>query len=53
MKEKFLIYKKYEISSAHKLDINRAHPCSHLHGHNYEITIYITGKINEKCLKTS
>jgi len=41
------IGKTYHLSASHQLKaLPPEHPCSRLHGHNYEITIVVKGKIN-------
>lgn len=40
------IYKVKEISIAHKLSLPYDSKCNKLHGHNFKIEIWVTGKVN-------
>jgi len=37
------ISKEYTFSASHSLPLEPEHPCSHLHGHNYTVKIFISG----------
>lgn len=42
------IKKEYHFSSAHQLKgLPDSHPCSRLHGHNYVLTVHLTGDVND------
>ena len=42
------IKKTFEISAAHKLDLNYESKCTELHGHNWIITVYLrSNELNE------
>lgn len=42
------ISKRFDFSSSHQLEgLHAEHPCSRVHGHNYEVTIYITGETDD------
>ena len=42
----FTISKAYTFSASHKLDhLPAEHPCSRLHGHNYEMTIELSSPV--------
>jgi len=44
-----IIYKKYTFDAAHKLTkVKVGHPCSFLHGHTYNVIIYVEGGIDER-----
>lgn len=38
------VYKKSNIACSHSLDLPYPSPCSHLHGHNYTVEVWITGE---------
>jgi 6-pyruvoyltetrahydropterin/6-carboxytetrahydropterin synthase len=38
------IKKTFEISAAHKLELNYESKCTNLHGHNWVITVYLRAK---------
>ena len=40
----YCISKKLEISAAHQLTLSYDSKCSHLHGHNWEIVIYLVSR---------
>lgn len=40
----YCISKKIEVSAAHQLKLSYESKCSHLHGHNWEITIYLVSR---------
>lgn len=41
------IKKEFHFSSAHQLHgLPADHPCSRLHGHNYVLTVFLTGEVN-------
>lgn len=43
-----IIKKEFHFSSAHQLHgLPDIHPCSRLHGHNYILTVYLKGEVNE------
>jgi len=35
------VIKKLEISAAHKLNLPYESPCTNLHGHNWQVTVYL------------
>jgi 6-pyruvoyltetrahydropterin/6-carboxytetrahydropterin synthase len=42
------IKKEFHFSAAHQLyGLPEEHPCSRLHGHNYVLTVYLRGDIND------
>ena len=42
------IKKEFHFSSAHQLNgLPPEHPCSHLHGHNYILTVHFAGELNQ------
>lgn len=41
----YKITKRMEISGAHKLDLPYESPCKNLHGHNWIVTVEITGNV--------
>lgn len=42
------ISKDFQFSASHQLfGLPEAHPCSRLHGHNYEVKLSLTGTLNE------
>lgn len=42
------ISKHFDFSASHRLDgLPETHPCSRWHGHNYDITITLTGKTDD------
>lgn len=42
------IKKEFHFSSAHQLNgLPDSHPCSRLHGHNYILTLYLKGELND------
>lgn len=44
----YYVSKRIEISAAHNLSLNYNSKCSHLHGHNWIITVYCRAKeLNE------
>jgi 6-pyruvoyltetrahydropterin/6-carboxytetrahydropterin synthase len=46
--EEVTIYKIIWISSAHKLSLKYESKCNRVHGHNYKIETWVTGKLNEE-----
>ena len=41
------IYKSFRFEAAHRLpNLPPEHKCSRLHGHSFEVEIYVTGKID-------
>lgn len=36
----YYVRKTIEVSASHKLDLDYESPCTHLHGHNWKITVY-------------
>lgn len=43
-----VIKKEFSFSSAHQLTgLPAEHPCSRLHGHNYTLTVYLSGELDE------
>lgn len=40
----YCISKRLEISAAHQLTLSYDSKCSHLHGHNWEIVIYLVSR---------
>lgn len=49
----YCISKKIEVSAAHQLKLSYESKCSQLHGHNWEITIYLVGrKLNQDGMVT-
>ena len=44
-----IVYKKFHIESARSLpNLPDEHPCSHVHGHSFEIILKVSGELNEK-----
>ncbi len=42
------IYKKFQIEAAHKLpNAPDGHKCKRLHGHSFDIEIYVSGQVSE------
>lgn len=42
------IKKEFHFSSAHQLfGLPETHPCSRLHGHNYILTLFLSGELDE------
>jgi len=42
------ISKQFHFSAAHQLHgLKEGHPCGRMHGHNYQLTVYLQGKPNE------
>ncbi|ALG68302.1 6-carboxytetrahydropterin synthase QueD [Beggiatoa leptomitoformis] len=40
------IYKKFSIEAAHRLpNVPEGHKCARLHGHSFQITIYVSGTV--------
>ncbi len=40
------IYKKFNIEAAHRLPhVPEQHKCARLHGHSFQITIYVSGEV--------
>ena len=45
----YRISKQFSFSASHVLDhLPANHPCSHLHGHNYRITIHLKSDVLDK-----
>jgi len=43
------IYRKFTIEAAHRLPhVPAGHKCGRLHGHSFQITLYVCGEINEQ-----
>ncbi len=43
------IYKKFNIEAAHHLpNVPKGHKCGRLHGHSFQIIIYISGNVGEE-----
>ena len=41
------IYKKFSIEAAHRLpNLPEGHKCGRLHGHSFQITIYVSGQVD-------
>jgi len=46
---KIAIGKTYHLSASHQLKyLPDGHPCARLHGHNYEITVVVSGQIGDE-----
>lgn len=44
----YRIAKRFAFSASHQLDsLPPEHPCSRLHGHNYEVEVIVTGELDE------
>ena len=42
------IFKEFQIEAAHRLpNVPEGHKCARLHGHSFQITIYVSGPIDE------
>lgn len=42
------IYKSFRIESAHRLpNVPEGHKCARLHGHSFEITLYVRGPVGD------
>jgi 6-pyruvoyltetrahydropterin/6-carboxytetrahydropterin synthase len=42
------ISKEFHFSASHILKgLPKNHPCGRMHGHNYVLTVYLTGKVDE------
>lgn len=47
----FLIGKAFKFSAAHHLTkVDPAHKCYRMHGHNYEVTVTLSGVLNEQAM---
>jgi 6-pyruvoyltetrahydropterin/6-carboxytetrahydropterin synthase len=44
----YYVQKTLEISSAHRLDLDYESKCTHLHGHNWKITVYCKARELDK-----
>ena len=45
----FEITKKFDFAAAHRLDhLEKGHPCTTIHGHNYEVIVCLRAKILDK-----
>lgn len=45
---KTTIRRDYTFSAAHWLpDVERGHKCGRLHGHNYKVSLFVTGKLTK------
>ncbi|MHA2097385.1 MAG: 6-pyruvoyl trahydropterin synthase family protein [Candidatus Kariarchaeaceae archaeon] len=44
---KVTVHKIVEISSSHQLNLPYESKCNNLHGHNFKIEVWITGKLDE------
>jgi len=43
------IYKEFTIEAAHRLpNAPEGHKCARLHGHSFQVTIYVRGPVGEK-----
>jgi len=42
-----VIYKTFNISAGHKLELNYESPCRSFHGHNFTISIWLKGKLDK------
>ncbi len=41
------IYKRFHIEAAHRLpNVPEGHKCARLHGHSFEVDIYVSGPLN-------
>jgi len=46
---KYSICKHYSFNSAHWLPkLSHTHPCSHIHGHTYEVEVRLSGPLDDK-----
>ena len=46
----YSVKKKFSFSAAHHLHgLPDDHPCSRQHGHNYEVEVTLSGRLNEVC----
>lgn len=42
------VFKEFQFEAAHRLpNVPPEHKCSRLHGHSFQVTLYISGEINQ------
>ena len=46
------VKKRFEISAAHKLDLDYDSKCTNFHGHNWIIDVYLQSETLDKNVKT-
>lgn len=47
--KKFTIMKKYTFSASHHLNLlPDGHPCANVHGHNYDVFVYVRKEVDNK-----